>query len=217
MAQQTAYPSIERELRRQVRAAALDHAAFQLPLRICDLRACRATCCHDGVFLDPEEVGEIDALIARHPSLPQAWHETRDGRTKTATRPAVVGELAADFPAHFPKCRCIFLDSEHRCRLQRLSEAAGHHPWWWKPVSCWLHPLSLRADRDRPRLTLAQPGLDPAARPDYPGFTSFTPCGRACHDGQPAWQTLQPELDFLGAIADRDLVAELRTHPSYPG
>lgn len=213
----TAFPRLEIELGRQVREAKLDHEVFQLPLKVCDLTRCRATCCHDGVYLSEEEDQTIGRLIEEKSTTLQSdgwsstsWKEVRDGRTKTRTLPATDAELANNFPSHFPRTRCVFLDAEHRCVIQRLAMNEGRHPWWWKPISCWLHPLLLRRQPDgRPFLTLAQPARDPAVRPGYPGFGSFTPCGVSPASGPPAWQTLRGELELLGQLGGRDLVGEL--------
>jgi len=214
----TAYPGVEAVLARQVREAALDHEAFELPLRVCELSRCRATCCHDGAVLDAEELEGIGGALARHRGRLDAygWHHPEPvvrepGRGRTATVPAADHELAEDFPSHFPRTRCVFLDGAHRCVLQRLAIDAGRHPWWWKPVSCWMHPLLLRppADAGRPLLTLARPGRDPASGEGYPGFGSCTPCGVARPAGPPAWQTLRGELELLGRIGRRDLLGEL--------
>lgn len=213
----TAFARLEIELGRQIREAALDHEVFQMPLKVCDLTRCRATCCHDGVYLTDEEGKTISGVLEEKAS-PLAdygwthsdWTENRDGRVKSRTLEAAPQELADAFPIHFPRTRCVFLDSEHRCVLQRLAMDEGRHPWWWKPVSCWLHPLLIRKDPEgRPFLTLARPEKDPAAREGYPGFGSCTPCGMPQPDGVPAWQTLRSELEMLGRIGGRDLVAEL--------
>lgn len=111
--------------------------------------------------------------------------------------------LAVDFQLHFPQTRCVFLDPEHRCDFQHLAMDSARHPCWWEPVSCWMHPLLLRtaAGSDRPLLTLARPGQDPAAEDGYPCFGSCTPCGVETSDGLPAWRTLQQELELLVKIS----------------
>ncbi|WP_396255722.1 hypothetical protein [Haloferula sp. A504] len=212
MMKRIAYPGAERELGRQIHEAALDHEAFAMPLKVCDLSKCRATCCHDGVFLDAEQesgIAGVAGRLAKYGFHRSDWRERRGGRIKTATVGASEVELAEDFPAHFPITRCVFLDSQHRCLLQRLAVDEGRHPWWWKPVSCWMHPLLLRQRDGRPFLTLATPQGDPAAAPGYPGFGSFTPCGMPCDEGEAAWKTLRGELEMLGQLAGRNLIAEL--------
>lgn len=213
----TAYPEQERELRRQLREAALDHDSFATPLRVCELTDCRATCCHDGVFLEAEERDVIDEVVTtrRRTLETYGWQEPRwftreDGRVRSVTNPASPDELAAGFPDHFPRSRCVFLDAGHRCVLQRLATDEGRHPWFWKPISCWMHPLVLRSRGGRPVLTLPAGGDDPTAAPGYPGFSSCTPCGMPCPGGEPAHQVLADELAWLGEISGRDLLVELR-------
>lgn len=211
-----AFPSLQNELVRQVREARVDHEAFEMPLRVCELSECRATCCHDGVYLDAEEravIGEVVATraerLADYGWEAPAIFQQVEGRWKSVTVPDPAPPEG--FPAHFPKTRCVFLDAEHRCVLQRLAMDEGRHPWFWKPVSCWMHPLILKPGSrgERPVLTLATPGNDPAAQRDYPGFSAYTPCGAVCAGGPPARQTLAAELALLGEIAGRDVVGEL--------
>lgn len=214
----TAYPGIERELARQLREAALDHEAFAKPLKVCELSVCRATCCHDGAWLSPEEAAGIRQVVADHPDRLRGYGWTHKesirseaGRQRTLTVEAAPAELAEAFPVHFPRTRCVFLDAEHRCVLQRLAMDGDRHPWFWKPVSCWMHPLLLRPRErgGRPVLTLAKPGDDPSAGAGYPGFGSCTPCGMPVEGSPPAWATLRAELELLGAISGRDLLGEL--------
>ncbi len=216
----TAYPRIAADVGAQVREARLDHAAFERPIRACELARCRATCCHDGVHLSTEEAAGITSLLGRHAEqlagfgleLPGEPVVEVAGRWKTAVRAARPGELAEDYPGHFPRTRCVMLDSQGRCGLQRLATAQGRHPWYYKPLTCWIHPLALRPmnpDRDRPELTLHSPADDPQQAPGYPGFASCTHCGRPDPAGEPARVVLAAELEGLGQLAGRDLLAEL--------
>ena len=93
----------------------------------------------------------------------------------------------------------MFLDAEHRCVLQRLAVDEGRHPWFWKPISCWMHPLVLRPG-DRPVLTL--PGGEDR-------FVSCTHCGRAETEGERAGEVLREELEMLGKISGRDVGGEV--------
>jgi hypothetical protein len=214
----TAYPGVEESLREQLREAALDHDAFSLRLHACLLSECRATCCHDGAYLTDEERRGIIAAVeanrghlARYGWTAPRYLESEGSRPRTVTLVAAEEDLAPDFPRHFPRSRCVFLDAGHRCVLQRLASDQGLAPWWWKPVSCWMHPLILRPNTrgGRPLLTLARPGNDPAAAAGYPGFGSCTPCGMAKATGIPAWQALRPELEMLERISGRALLKEL--------
>ncbi len=213
-AMSTAYRATAESLRRQLREAVLDHDAFEAPLRACELAQCRATCCHDGAVLSGEEAKTIHDLLSRHPAsfADAAASQTgrpiveRGGSLKTAVRRAAATECADDFPAHFPRTRCVFLDSGHKCTLQLLSLSLGQHPWFYKPLSCWMHPVLLRPGSeppDRPLLTVLSPAGDKAK------FASCTHCGRPDPQGSPARQGLHPELGALSDIAGRDFVAEL--------
>ena len=42
---------------------------MELRLKLCDLSACEAMCCHDGVYLDEGEERRLRALVERTPAL----------------------------------------------------------------------------------------------------------------------------------------------------
>lgn len=209
------FPETIADLARQTREAELDHEAFAMPLKVCDLGRCKATCCHDGAWLGDEEAAVIQRVIDDFGGELQAcgWSGAgvvREGRRwRTEVVEASALELADDFPGHFPRTRCGFLNAEHHCVLQSLAQKQGRHPWHWKPVSCWLHPLLLSRPGGRPRLTLARAGQDPSAHAGYPGFGSCTPCGMPSEGAGRAVSALRGELEMLGCIAGRDLLAEL--------
>lgn len=182
--------------------AAIDHHAFERPLPVCELAKCRATCCHDGVILSPEEAhvlsGESDGVI-----------KLEDGRFKTEIVAASSDRLADDFPDHFPKTRCVFLDEQHRCLWQLRAVKEGKHPWFYKPTSCWMHPLILRNEADRPLLTLL------SRKEDKAEFATFTQCGRSQTDAPPARESLKMELEMLGDISGRNFYDELNGPPGF--
>lgn len=221
----TAYFNTANVLALQLREAIVDHAAFERMIRPCELERCRATCCHDGVYLSVEEAEGIQSMVRGHGAdfaayglkLPDApLIHARGGKAmKTATRPAEQGELAEDYPAHFPKTRCVFLDPKGRCGIQMLSLQKGRGAWYDKPLTCWIHPIViLPANRERPRpvLTLVSAENDPQQSEGYPGFASCTHCGRLAKGDKKARQArevLAAELEMLGRISGRDILAEL--------
>lgn len=219
------------ELGRQLQEARVDHAAFEQFLRPCELNQCRATCCHDGVCLSSAEAAALKPLLVKHADAFRSYgldvaaepgFEARPGGSswKTTTRSAITDKLATDYPPHFPRTRCVFLDSQHRCMWQRLAMDQALPAWFYKPVTCWMHPVALRLgtrDDPRPVLTLASPADDPQRRAGYPGFASCTHCGRPDPDGQPARLVLEGELRQLSALASRDFVAELNGVPVEAG
>jgi hypothetical protein len=168
----------------------------ELRLQRCDLARCEAVCCYDGVYLRPGEEAGLVTTVRAHPEffrfLPAAfvldgvWNG-RPGR-KTAVRPH--DYRRPDYPAHFARTRCVFAFDDGRCSLQVLAITRGEHPWAYKPRVCWLHPLF-----DGPAGLVPPPvdtADDPDRRPGYPGFTTFTDCGRHRPDGLP-WLTALKE------------------------
>lgn len=182
--------------------AAVDHRAFEMPLPVCELAKCRATCCHDGVILSPEEA----EVLSRES---EGVIELEDGRFKTEIVAASSDRLAENFPDHFPKTHCVFLDEQHRCLWQLRAIKEGKHPWFYKPTSCWMHPLILRNEAGRPLLTLLSRDQDKA------GFATFTPCGRSEASAPPARESLKMELEMIGAISGRKFYSELNGPPGF--
>lgn len=155
-------------------------------LKACDLAVCEGMCCHDGAWLEPEEARSLRQLVFRRradlPGLPDRFLEPVEGAHKTATRPHAY--RSPEFPAHFPRTRCVFCLPDARCALQVLAEADGVDRWAYKPRACWLHPLRENADH------LLPPPADPAEDWDrtsaYPGYVTFTECGRD-REGGAVW------------------------------
>lgn len=219
---ETRYTKTAAGLVEQLRDAMLDHQAFETLLKPCSLERCKATCCYDGVYLSEEEAEGVQRLVKENSgrfaeyglNLPEnVVVSARGGNArKTATRLAQQGELAEDFPAHFAKTRCVFLDRVGRCGIQRMNMEDSQHPWRDKPLTCWIHPIViLPANRERPRslITLVTAENDPQKTQDYEGFASCTHCGRAETQGAPASVVLEAELKAIGDLAGRDFLAEL--------
>ena len=223
----SAFGSTLASLRELVRNLEIDHSALWSPLRRCELGRCRGTCCHDGVYLDPDEapvlrefietnrkeLEELGIALPEVPIIESSWRGNPPG-PKTATRPEPMAARAESYPSHFPDTACVFLMPDARCALQQWSIDRDLPPWFLKPATCWLHPLSLESPasgRGPALLTLPVPETDPQRFPDYDGFSSRTPCGKRAEDGGlPAWQVLRDELEHLGRIGGRDLLAEIQ-------
>jgi len=197
-----------------VREALFDHEAFDILLKPCELSHCRATCCYDGVYLGDEEVEIVQELSKRLKGRGYGLDLTEDvvvsargGKAmKTAVRKAQAGELAVDFPAHFKKTRCVFLDRQGRCGLQRLAIEKGFGSWDLKPLTCWIHPIVIlppKGDRLVSLITLERAENDSQAAGDYLGYGSCTHCGRENVEGRPAREVLAKELKALGDLGGR--------------
>ncbi len=221
----TAFPQTEVHVRELARSAQLDRDAFEQKLRRCDLVNCQGTCCHDGVYLGEDEARVIGRLareradffndetgidLSDEPIIQGNWRNEVVGR-KTATREEAMSEKVEDYPEHFADTQCVFMMEDRRCSLQLLAEKEGRHRWFYKPFTCWMHPLSItRNAKGKPVITLHSRESDPHRFSDYDGFVSRTHCGRVEVCGEPAREVLHEEIEMLSEISGRNLVAELR-------
>ncbi len=218
----TAFSDSMKRLAEMIREVVVDKDALQRPLKLCDLAECRGTCCHDGVYLNSEEATVIRELVAGSREdfetlgldLPEQvvvygkWRDVTSG-PKTATRSEPMHETVSDYPEHFADTNCVFLMPDARCGLQALAVKRGLHPWFYKPSTCWLHPLSIvSGPGGAKKLTLHSDETDPQRFDDYDGFVPRTHCGRTCVGGEPAFKVLGGEIARLGEIGGRDLLSE---------
>jgi hypothetical protein len=161
-------------------------------------------CCYDGAYLKPGEEAALAATVRAHrgffAAVPEpfvvdgVWLGRLAGR-KTAVRPHAY--RSADFPAHFGRTRCVFALADGRCSLQVLAVALGEHPWARKPEACWRHPL--RAGPAGLEPPPATPEGDPDRAPGYPGFATYTACGRDRPDGIDWREACAAELAYDAA------------------
>ena len=159
-------------------------------------------CCHDGVYLDPQEEEFLRELVQRLPELAarlpaefivEGWWNGQHLGRKTATRPHEYRN--PDYPAHFPRTRCVFADEQGYCELEKLGRERGPHPWAFKPSTCWLFPLQVEAGEAEPPPARLED--DPYRVPGYPGYSTFPHCGRPDPAGKPWRQALLRERDYL--------------------
>jgi hypothetical protein len=182
-----------------------------LRLKTCDVRQCEARCCYDGVYLLPAEEQFLLELVAAVPPLQARlpaqfvvdgyWDGKFAGR-KTAVRSQEY--LAADYPAHFARTRCVFADALGFCELEKLARSNGQHPWTYKPTTCWMFPLQDDAGEVAPPVRGAHD--DPYHCDAYPGYATCVPCGRHDAAGQPWRMALAREIQYLEAAPQLPLL-----------
>ena len=156
-------------------------------LERCTLSQCEAMCCYDGVyFMNEEEEAAIRYVVkefpGHFPSVPEEfvqngyWQGQFFGR-KTLTVPHTYQN--PDYPKHFAQTRCVFAEADGTCSLETLARSKSIHPWTFKPSTCWIHPADDTGDGlEAPPLG---PDDDPFnCGPGYPGYASFTSCGKNC-------------------------------------
>ena len=214
----TAYPDEEADMRRRFAGGRVDAGSFRRPLARCEISRCQGMCCYDGVYVSRESADVIRRVAKAHAAfflglglrLPAEvivegdWRWKKGG-VKTAVSPRAFSKTVEGFPNHFNDTACVFLTPEGRCSLQLLSVQLGKHPWHYKPVKCWMHPITLEGEAHAV-LVLHDERTDPYRFPGYEGFVSRIFCGRTCPGGAPASQVLADELNFLSRIVGRDLI-----------
>jgi len=216
----TAYPDDEASLRRRLAAGRVDAESFRRPVARCEIAVCRGMCCHDGVYVSPECAAVIERAAVKHadffaglglrlpdPIIVEGEWAWKKGGLKTAVMPRTFSKAVQGFPPHFTDTACVFLTNDGLCSLQLLSQHRGRHPWYYKPVKCWMHPITLEGD-ERSVLILHNDRTDPYRFAGYDGFVSKIFCGKTCPGGEPASAVLSDELAFLSRIVGRDLLAE---------
>lgn len=177
-----------------------DSAARLMP---CDLDKCQGICCSDGAFLRPEEVRSIRKLVARHPDhfdhLPADFIIRGEWAGGAGMKTNVRRFRYRSKPAHFKHTRCVFTESDGKCSLQTLAIKQGVHKWKYKPMGCWLFPLESEEHGlvKPPRSRREDPNN---LGPEYPGFATFTPCGKHRPNGKVWWIALREEVRAYHAL-----------------
>ncbi len=118
----------------------------------CGWPGCQAACCVYGTWVEEGEQSDIlgHADLIR-PLLPlerrdaSHWFERETGEAARPPRETLLHTRVVADPDHYGGSSCVFLLPDYRCALQAAGEAAGEHPWRFKPVRCILHPLELDA------------------------------------------------------------------------
>lgn len=179
---------------------------YKTKLKRCDIESCKGMCCYDGVYLLDGEKEYITAVVERFKDffsfLPSDyiidgnWKDIVTGR-KTAIR--VYTNVSKEFPEHFNKTLCVFADNEGKCSLQKLAFTLNIHKWTFKPVGCWMHPLRIYNGKIIP------PPKEQKDDPDYfdesyPGYLTYTSCGKYRSDGEMYDKVLNEEIEFIQKI-----------------
>lgn len=200
----------------------VDAASFRRRMARCTLPDCLGMCCYDGVYVDEPTESAIAVVVGarrsafaamgldlpKKPIVDGSVGGVRYGR-KTATRPWAGKRAVTDYPSHFEQTCCIFRLDDGRCGLQVLAVEDGVHPWAYKPSPCWLFPINIHTGT----IKIFDESNDPSRYDDYKGFVAFTRCGQTCADGRPAIEVFAEELQYLGTIVGRDLLAEIAASP----
>jgi Fe-S-cluster containining protein len=104
---------------------------------------CNGECCYYGVYTDLKEYEGImaikdkiiDAMDESQTKDTNVWFEKPQKDEDFESGFAVGTELYND--------KCVFLDKNGLCTLQKLADAEGKHKWDYKPIYCILFPFTV--------------------------------------------------------------------------
>lgn len=157
---------------------------------------CEAKCCLDGVYLDEDEAEVIKAFVAKYkdefPDVPdefiihvKSMYEGMPDEIKTIAVPH--NYKCDDFPEHFNKTKCIFVDDDGFCLLQKVAARHNLHPWAAKPRVCWAFPMEDIRYGMLYRPPRNQQEDDFYVEGEFPGYVSCLPCCKH-HDDGVSWK-----------------------------
>ena len=110
-------------------------------VRACDVCICSGECCYYGVYTDKTEYENIMSMKERIISYMD------DSQTKKPELWFEEPEEDSDFPSGIAvgtevyNGKCVFLDKQGFCTLQKMAMAEDEFKWKYKPLYCILFPL----------------------------------------------------------------------------
>lgn len=110
-------------------------------VKACDVCICSGECCYYGVYTDKSEFEKIMSVKNRiiksmddsQTKNPEVWFEEEEEDLDFPSGVAVGTEV------HNGKC--VFLDKQGFCTLQKIAMEDGEFRWKYKPLYCILFPL----------------------------------------------------------------------------
>jgi len=133
---------VENDNRRVINGYKIDPIIFKQPfVKSCDICICSGECCYYGVYTDKfehEKIIEIKERIIKSMDDSQTknvdlWFEEPQEDTDFESGIAVGTEL------HNGKC--VFLDKQGFCTVQKIAMEDKEFKWKYKPLYCILFPL----------------------------------------------------------------------------
>ena len=110
-------------------------------VKSCDVCICSGECCYYGVYTDKSEHELIMSLKDR------IVKSMDDSQTKDVEKWFEDPEPDDDFPSGIAvgtevhNGKCVFLDRQGFCTLQKIAMEDGEFKWKYKPLYCILFPL----------------------------------------------------------------------------
>jgi hypothetical protein len=110
-------------------------------LKHCDIKLCSGECCYYGVYTD---IKEYEVIMAMKDRIIKSMDASQ---TTDSTVWFEEPEKDDDFPSGLAvgtevhNGKCVFLDKNGFCTLQKIAFEDGEFKWKYKPIYCILFPL----------------------------------------------------------------------------
>ena len=110
-------------------------------VKCCDVKVCSGECCYYGVYTDKSEYEKILSIKDR------IIKSMDDSQTPDVNKWFEEPEEDEDFESGIAvgtdiyNGKCVFLDKQGFCTLQKIAVEDGEYKWKYKPLYCILFPL----------------------------------------------------------------------------
>jgi Fe-S-cluster containining protein len=104
---------------------------------------CNGECCYYGVYTD---LKEYESIMAMKDKIIGAMDESQTKNTEVwFEKPSKDEDFESGFAVgtELYNGKCVFLDKNGLCTLQKLADAEGKHKWDYKPIYCILFPFTV--------------------------------------------------------------------------
>lgn len=127
-----------------IKGLKIDPLIFTFPfVQGCNISLCSGECCWYGVYVD---LKEMEIILEKKELIKQYMDETQ---TKDESKWFEEIEEDKDFDSGY--CagtqiynhKCVFLDKNGYCSLQKAAIGNGEFMWKYKPIYCVIFPLTI--------------------------------------------------------------------------
>ncbi len=133
---------MQQKFEKKINGIYIDPSIFTKPfVKACDVCICSGECCYYGVYTDKSEheiiISAKDKIISH----------MDDSQIKEDDKWFEAPEPDNDFPSGVAvgtevyNGKCVFLDKQGFCTLQKMAMVEGEYKWKYKPLYCILFPL----------------------------------------------------------------------------
>jgi hypothetical protein len=130
------------KIEKKINGLLIDPRIFTQPfVKSCDICICSGECCYYGVYTDKKEAENILAVRER------IIHSMDDSQIKNPEKWFEEPEADPDFESgiavgtEIHNGKCVFLDRQGFCTLQKIAIEDEEFKWKYKPMYCILFPL----------------------------------------------------------------------------